>query len=116
MMQAAVARISANSQLRLAIDQRDLPDADDAQRDEQQDAAERSIRDVLQQPGTEGEQRQHDRRRRKACELRMSAGLGDDAGARRAGIDRKRAENSREHAARAGAEEVAVDIGGLPGI
>ena len=48
---------------RLAVDRDDLPDTDDPQRHEQQDAAERSMRNMLQQRGAERQQRQHDRRR-----------------------------------------------------
>ena len=69
-----------------------------------------------QQSRAEREQCEHNQCRREACKLRLAAGLGDDARSRRAGIDRKRAEQAGQHAARARAEEIAIDIGGLVGI
>ena len=56
---------------RLAIDRDDLLDADDPQRHEQQHAAERRIRDVLQQRGAERQQRQHDGRGEQPGQLRF---------------------------------------------
>src|SRR5262249_56970208 len=43
------------------------------------------------------------------------AALGDDRGARRAGIDREGADQPREHAPGPDADEIAVDIGRLAG-
>ena len=100
---------------RLPVDRNDLADADDPQGDEQQHAAERRVRNSAEQRGTEGQQRDHDRRGGEAGELGSSAGLGHDGGARRAGIDRKRADQSRQDTADADADEVAIDIRRLVG-
>src|SRR3954467_3488037 len=100
----------------LAIDRGDLLHADDAQRDEQQDAAEGCVWNVLQQSRSKREQRQHDPSGGETRELRLSAGLGDNARPRRAGFDRKRAEQARQYAAYARAEKIAIDIGRLVGI
>ena len=100
---------------RLPVDRDDLIDANDAQGDEQQHAAERRVRNSAEQRSAEDQQRDHDRRRGEAGELGAAAGLGNHRGARRAGVDRKRADQSRQDAADTDADEVAVDIRRLVG-
>src|SRR5258708_4377743 len=76
-------------------------------------AAESRIRNVLQQAGSEREQRQHDCSRGEARQLRLAAGLGHDARPWRAGVDGKRTEHAGEEAPGARAQKIAIDIGGL---
>src|SRR5665213_2970995 len=95
---------------RLPRDRNDLADADDPHRDEQQHAAKGCLWNVTQQRAAEREQSQDDRGSDQHGELRLAAGLSHDRGARRAGIDRKPADQAGEDAADTDADEIAVDI------
>ena len=101
---------------RLAVDRDDLLEADDAQRHEQQHAAERGVRHVAQQRGAKRQQRQHDRRGEQAASCDrppVSATMPVRGGLALTGNAPNR---PGEHAAGAGAEEIAIDIGGLVGV
>ena len=89
--------------------------SEDALRHEQQHAGERRVGYVRQQRGAEAGERQDDRDRQQARELRACPDLLHDGGARRAGVDRKGAEQTRQQAAGAGADEIAIDVRRLVG-
>ena len=84
--------------------------AKDVHRDEQQHARQGRLRHVGEQRRSEQDDRDDGRDRDERRELRRSAGGLDDRGTRRAAVDRKGAEEPRQHAARADREEVAAAV------
>src|SRR5262249_57159072 len=81
------------------IDARDLAGREDPLRQKKNPAAERCLRHVAEQRRAEREQRDDNRSRHKTRKLGAAAALGHDRRARRAGIDRKSADEAAQHAA-----------------
>src|SRR5450432_2270233 len=101
---------------RLPENHHNLADTDDPQRNKQQNAPERRVRNSAEKPGAECQQYDHDRYGDEAGELRPSAGFANDSGARRTRIDRKCADQSRQDTAGSDAYEIAIDIRRLTGV